>query len=257
MGKVYSRGVDALIVKKVLNSSVVLTEDENEVIFLGKGIGFGEKRGMEISYTNEDQLFVPVSSNQHLYVLSLLESIDNDVIEITNDIVNMAKQKINQELAPRLMFVLMDYIDFMLKKLRKGIDIQNKLYWKVKNYYPLEFEISKQAVKLLEDKFNLLIPMVDDVMSIVRCLSNKSFKTNSLQYKSLLTDVKLFIERVRNETQYDTDDIGLINCIMKKYSNSAEIVGKIKKFILRKYNYTITFEESMFLIINIESIGNY
>ncbi|HBN1216501.1 TPA: transcription antiterminator BglG, partial [Enterococcus faecium] len=47
-------------IKKVLNSSVVLVEENGkEMIALGKGIGFGQKAGDEISGDKVDKIFLP------------------------------------------------------------------------------------------------------------------------------------------------------------------------------------------------------
>ena len=47
------------IIKKVLNSSVVLVHDtkDNEFILLGKGIGYGKKTGEYICGSNDNQMF--------------------------------------------------------------------------------------------------------------------------------------------------------------------------------------------------------
>ena len=54
------------VIKKVLNSSVVLVSDHenNEFILLGKGIGYGKKAGESIDQSALNQMFVPVENTK-------------------------------------------------------------------------------------------------------------------------------------------------------------------------------------------------
>ena len=51
-------------IQKVLNSSVVLVQDDSgeESILLGKGIGYGRKAGEPIERQPSDRVFLPLSN---------------------------------------------------------------------------------------------------------------------------------------------------------------------------------------------------
>ena len=51
-------------IQKVLNSSVVLVQDDSgeEAILLGKGIGYGRKTGEPIERQPSDRVFLPLSN---------------------------------------------------------------------------------------------------------------------------------------------------------------------------------------------------
>ena len=55
-------------IQKVLNSSVVLVQDDSgeESILLGKGIGYGRKAGEPIERQPSDRVFLPSVSYTHL-----------------------------------------------------------------------------------------------------------------------------------------------------------------------------------------------
>lgn len=71
-------------IKKVLNSNVVLVEDEknSEFILLGKGIGYGKKMGNRIKIDQSHQLFIPINDSKTKSVLEMIESIPSTVLEI-------------------------------------------------------------------------------------------------------------------------------------------------------------------------------
>lgn len=54
-------------IQKVLNSSVVLVQDDSgeESILLGKGIGYGRKAGEPIERQPSDRVFLPLSTRTH------------------------------------------------------------------------------------------------------------------------------------------------------------------------------------------------
>lgn len=68
------------IIKKVLNSSVVLVHDtkDNEFILLGKGIDM-VKTGEYICGSNDNQMFVPVENTKSKQFLELMDDIPVDI----------------------------------------------------------------------------------------------------------------------------------------------------------------------------------
>ena len=64
-------------IQKVLNSSVVLVQDDSgeESILLGKGIGYGRKAGEPIERQPSDRVFLPLSNPDAQPMLELFSSI--------------------------------------------------------------------------------------------------------------------------------------------------------------------------------------
>lgn len=69
-------GVTIIKIKKILNTSVILVENNNEeFIMFGKGIGFNQKVGNVIEEKTADQVFMPVENNRTKELIKLLDSI--------------------------------------------------------------------------------------------------------------------------------------------------------------------------------------
>ncbi|WP_259317881.1 CAT RNA binding domain-containing protein [Holdemanella biformis] len=77
------------VIKKVLNSSVVLVSDNenNEFILLGKGIGYGKKPGESIDQSASNQMFVPVENTKSKQFEELMDDIPIDILTITQEII--------------------------------------------------------------------------------------------------------------------------------------------------------------------------
>ena len=80
-------------IQKVLNSSVVLVQDDSgeESILLGKGIGYGRKAGEPIERQPSDRVFLPLSNPDAQPMLELFSSIPASYLELTQDIVDDAE----------------------------------------------------------------------------------------------------------------------------------------------------------------------
>ena len=72
-------------IQKVLNSSVVLVQDDSgeESILLGKGIGYGRKAGEPIERQPSDRVFLPLSNPDAQPMLELFSSIPASYLELT------------------------------------------------------------------------------------------------------------------------------------------------------------------------------
>ena len=87
-------------IKKILNYSVLLVEDESEeeFIILQKGIGFGKKVGDEVEIRTESRVFVPVAKADRSQLLELLGEIPPLYLEITQKIVAFAEAYLSTSL---------------------------------------------------------------------------------------------------------------------------------------------------------------
>ena len=76
------------IIEKVLNSSVVLAQNRNnEVILLGKGIGYGKKRGEIVTENQISQVFRSESATE---LGQMLTDVDPKVVDVSTRIISFA-----------------------------------------------------------------------------------------------------------------------------------------------------------------------
>ena len=48
-----------------------------------------------------------------------------------------------------LFIALADHLHYAIERSREGISLQNPLAWEVRKFYPREYEIGKQALRLI------------------------------------------------------------------------------------------------------------
>ena len=147
-------------IKKVLNSSVVLVEDDahQESILLGKGIGYGQKPGNVIAQRQENQVFLPVDNARSRQIVELVNSLPVAILELAQEIVIDAQQRLKTPLGENLVFVLADHLNFALERIRTGMVITNRVFCVIKSFYPQEFEAGLHAVEQVRQRLGVELP---------------------------------------------------------------------------------------------------
>lgn len=275
-----------LTVKKVLNSSVVLADkDGSEMIVLGKGIGFSRKKEELLDEDDIDKIFIPLNESKNEYILELIDDIPLDFFELTKKIVALAEERLNTKLNNNVFLTLTDHLHFALDRYQKGINIANRLYWEIKNYYPKEYAVSIQAVEMLNQHFDITLPqeeaaniafhlinaqseddstdslasakMIGGIVNMVRYSIQTEVDENSVHYLRFITHVKYFVERFYTGKLMD-DEGGseLYKQMWTLYPSSMEIGIKVQDYLTKMYGKTISEEEVVYLGVHINRLMN-
>jgi beta-glucoside operon transcriptional antiterminator len=276
-------------IKKVLNSSVVLVEDEQkkEFILIGKGIGYGQKTGNIIEEHQVDQMFIPIENIKAKEFLGLLDAIPPVFAELTQQIVTYAEEKLNTKLNTSIYFMLMDHLNFAVERYNKNINITNRVYWEIKNYYSEEFKIGEFALNLMNEKLKINLPieeaaniafhlinaqgqqaesskdgmryakMIGSIVNLVRYTFNINTDNENIHYTRFITHVKFFVERFYSDKMLDEKDNLLFEHLANLYPEAMSGAFKIKDYIEQVNGKTIPKEELAYLAVHIHRLINY
>lgn len=275
-----------LTIKKVLNSSVVLADkDGSEMIVLGKGIGFSRKKEELIDEDDIDKIFIPLNESKNEYILELIDDIPLDFFELTKRIVALAEKQLKTKLNNNIFLTLTDHLHFALDRYQNDINIANRLYWEIKNYYPKEYAVSTQAVEMINQHFNITLPqeeaanvafhlinaqseedstdslasakMIGGIVNMVRYSIQTDVDEDSVHYLRFITHVKYFVERFY--TGKLMDDVGgseLYKQMWTLYPSAMEIGIKVQDYLSKMYGKTISEEEVAYLGVHINRLMN-
>ncbi|HZJ86816.1 MAG TPA: CAT RNA binding domain-containing protein, partial [Erysipelothrix sp.] len=119
-----------MIIKKVLNNNVIVTEDnqQHEVIVMGLGIGFQKKVGMEIDEAKIDKVF-KIQEEETKNAIDILESVPVEFLELTTKIVSYAKTLVGKPMDDIIFVSLADHIHSSLVRYEEGVILRNALLW--------------------------------------------------------------------------------------------------------------------------------
>ncbi|MDK7050075.1 BglG family transcription antiterminator LicT [Aerococcus sanguinicola] len=273
-------------VKKIFNNNVVLSmnEKDEEIIAMGKGIGFNKKVGDPIDLEKVEKVFVVDSNKKSDY--EIYHKIDPVIVEIATDIIKYAQGVLGSRLNNNIYLTLPDHLSFAIERIQKGLEVSSPLYWEVKNFYTVEFMIGEKALDLIKNRIGIDLPeheaaaialhiinakvdsqsmnqtievieMVQDILDIVSYFYGIQLDNSSFHYSRFVTHLRYLVIRlydhqtVGNNT--DSDDF-LYEQMVKKYPRVRACVEKVAAYIEQQLDVTIGQEERLYLMIHIQRV---
>ena len=274
-----------MVIKRLLNNNVVITVDSNgeEIIVMGKGIGYQKAKGDTIDEEKINKIFRISSKDVSNKLQELLDSIPMEFVKLSNAIIDYAQEKLDKKLNESIYISLSDHIYTAVKRIKNGVTVKNALLWEIKRFYKDEYEIGMKALDLIEEKTKVRLPddeagfialhivnaqlneeqpmvegitkLIHEILTIVRIHFGIEFKEESVFYYRFVTHLKFFSQRLFQHNTYNGDsDDDLLAVIKNKYSEAFECILKIKTFIKKKYNYDLTSDEMIYLTIHVEKV---
>ena len=101
-------------VSKILNNNGVIainTEDNQEYVLLGKGIGFGKKVSQRFEVTEDTATYRLTEQTDRGSAKSLVQEMDPEFLEIADEVIREA-EKVFGKVDRRIMIPLADHISF-------------------------------------------------------------------------------------------------------------------------------------------------
>ncbi|PPF87506.1 transcription antiterminator BglG [Pseudoclavibacter sp. RFBJ3] len=266
-------------IKKILNSSVVLVVDDRGVerVLLGKGIGYGQKPGDEVSATITDQEFISLPDSDHRNLVELLAQIPAEYVELTREIVADAAQA-GLTLDPHVYLTLTDHLHFAVERFKKGIKLTNRLAWEVRTVYPDHHAVGVKAIDHVEDRlavrlgdeeaanvaFHLVnadtgkpdvdsmgvVDLVAKVTSIVTMTSAVRASRKDLHASRFLTHLQFFAERFFAGQLLEGDDF-LFRTLSERAPRAIATAERVRTFIREAHGVELPDEEVAFLAVHI------
>lgn len=274
-----------LTIIKSLNNNIILAKSEDtneELILFGTGIGFKKKKGDLIDASKATKVFQPKG---HLPSSQLLEHISPAVLTVTEKIVSMGEDKLNTKLNQSVLLSLADHIQFAIDK-EDEVNKNNPLQWEVPYLYYVEHEIGKRALDIIEEELGHTLPemessfialhfvnaqldsdSMEDTIQITKLIKNiikiiqRLFEINldktTITYSRFITHLRYFIARhnisSREVSQMDEE---LKSIIQDRYMKSYACGLIIKDMIEKEFQWRVTEDEVVYLVIHIERLTN-
>lgn len=273
-------------VLKVINNNIVSALDGNneEVIVMGRGLGFKAKPGQVIDDKKVEKIFRLNNQGETGKFQELLKAMPMEHIEISVEIIEYAKSVLNKRMNPNIYITLTDHIDFAISRMKDGMEFPNPLLWEVKAFYPSEYLIGEYAVGLIRKELGVQFNQ-DEAASIALHLVNAEYNTDmnntmkitstirevlqiveehigmkldeeSLHYSRLITHLKFLVQRVFADQLLNDGEVELAQMIQRMYPAEYACSQKIVDYIGNKYQkHKISQDEMTYLAVHIRRIS--
>ncbi|GAB6087569.1 PRD domain-containing protein [Alkaliphilus crotonatoxidans] len=274
--------MDKYVITKILSNNVVLVENEqNNYVFVGKGIGFGRKKGDTLDSLKEiEQKFISLEGLKDDEYDGFFDTVDPRIIELCKKINELVEAELGQDLSAGINIGLIDHINFAIKRLKEGVEIVNPFLYETKLLYPLEYSLALRAVMMLKEKLNMDIPEAEVGFLALHFHGGMGAgdKTRALEHSMVMNKMLHYVEeRLGIHLERDSFEYkrflmhlsGVINraekkeklintCLFKLKEDLAieyKIAWDLSKMIQNALKLTIKEEELIFMAIHIHKLS--
>ena len=281
----YKKGQKVMKIVKVINNNVVSAHDNdnNEIIVMGKGIGYCNKSGDDIDENDIEKIFSLPKEHTCTFE-ELVENMPYEHVCIADEAITYASEKLRRELNRNIYITLTDHLNFAIERQKKGISLQNALLWEIKKFYPEEYGIGLDIISMVKNELYIELPedeagfialhivnaemegngciedtqripaIIKDILNIVRFTYQEEIDEGSLSYERFLTHLKFFVQRsIRNEV-YDETDMELYEMLKRRYPKAHTCATKIAKYMQDNKGYRVPEAELSYLTAHIARI---
>lgn len=273
-----------MLIKQILNNNVVSVADASgeEFILTGRGLGFNARVGDIVAEKNVEKTFSLAAGSVADRFKVLLNEVPVEIIQLTDDIVTLARNSLSHTLSDALYVSLADHLNFALKRHGEGLEIQNPLEWEVRHLYRKEYLVGRQALALIASRTGQLLPdaeacsitlhivnasmnvpdgqvmemtrLIFQIQNIVKYWFAISIDEQSLNYQRFVTHLKFFAQRVMAGEILSNDDAELFEQMPKRYEKTLGCVQAISEFVAKNYHHTMSSSEKLYLTVHIGNV---
>ena len=114
--------MEIFMIKKSLNNNVLIAADHggDEVVLIGRGIGFGKKAGDEIVRDKVEKLFVLKDLDEQKQYKELLYNVDDHTLKVIISAVELIRTRVGDQLNEHIHVALTDHLAFAVSRIEKG-----------------------------------------------------------------------------------------------------------------------------------------
>ncbi|MCB4954940.1 PRD domain-containing protein [Streptococcus mutans] len=274
-------------IEKVFNNNVVqiLGINNEEIIVMGKGLGFQKKPGDEVNQDLIEKRFILQNTNTDMVgeLSRVYVDLDSEEIDLVLEIIHQGQEKLGQTFDISLYIALADHLHYTIQRTREGLTLQNPLAWEVRKFYPKEFQLGKDTIELVKEKMmlqladdeaasialhfinaqkdgglleknRLISKIVSDILEIIRLHFGEVRDEESISYNRFITHVQYFAQRVANGLVQGKNDAFLYEQVKENYPHAFACTEKIKSYVESAYNFAMSRDEQVYLTIHIQRL---
>ena len=271
-------------IEKILNNNAFISIDKSgeEIVVMGRGIAFGKKQGNEVELSRGYKIFSNSDKELNQRLKNIVSDIPEEYMKITEQVVCMLEKGYDKKVNDIIYVSLTEHIHGAVERFKKGIQIKNPLLVDIKRLFRDEYEVSKQALEAIKEEFGIefeedeagyiaqhivnaqldddmsdivnVTRIMQDILNIIKYSYKIDFNEESVYYYRFVTHLKFFVQRILNRLTYEDDNEDVFEVFKDKYNESYKCVLKIKEQIKQIYDYELSKDEQLYLMIHIERI---
>lgn len=268
------------IIKKInTNAALGVDSQGNEVVVLGKGIGFPP-----VPYELKDLSRVQRTFyNVNPQYIGAVASLPQDILQVSAEIAELAEIESDCELNTNLPFVLADHLNFAVQRIRQGIVLTMPLARDVEHLYPKEFAVAKKALEIFYRQIGQRLPegevtsialhlivaevengdfhsvmmsakILGEVDDIIEEELHLHLDQESFQYSRFSMHLRFLIERLSSGKQLDNNMDAIYHQLISEYPDIYRCARKVVDYFSTQWGWKCNDNETMYLMLHIHRL---
>ncbi|NMO96801.1 glucose PTS transporter transcription antiterminator GlcT [Paenibacillus lemnae] len=274
----------SLQVAKVLNNNVIIAyhPQHDEVVVIGKGIGFNRKPKDMIPLSSVEKLFILTKPEEQEQYKQLVPQVDEQLIEAMNDIIHHASNFGSGTLNEHIHIALTDHIAFAIKRHAQGLHIHNPFLYETRELYSEEYRMAEYAVGTIRQRLGVDLgeeevgfialhfhsaltnqhisevrkysKLLSDLVQVVEEKLDYEIPKDSLDYSRLITHLRFALERVRRG-ETDFGEGPLDDLLKREYPEMYALGWTLTKMMEVRLKKKVYPAEAGYLTIHLQRLA--
>lgn len=264
-----------------INNNVAVCEDSagNELLAMGKGIGFG-KLPRELSLDEIERTFYDVDER----FFSAINDLPQDVMAFSIEMADYVRSELDYQLSPNFAFTLADHLTFAVKRAKDKIRVSMPLAFDVEQNYPDEYRVARHILRRARRRLGAPLPneevtaiainvvnarveiaseaeqdkearysdMLEDVTEIIEDEFGLSIDRGSFAFSRYATHMRYLFDRLESGSALDSSVVDAFRGVEKQYPAEFKCVERIARHIEESWSGAeISDDEKVYLVIHV------
>lgn len=268
------------ILKKI-NNNVAMARDGNgqDIVVFGKGIGFPAMPYELTDLSKIQRTFYDIKSSY----ISTIGNLPEELILLSADIVEIAKSELECSINPNLPFTLADHLNFAIERFQSGLEMKTPLAYDIAHFYPVETELGRQALELIQERKGIRLPdheavgialhlingemensdmhatliatqIVTDITSIVEESLSIQLDTASFNYSRFVLHLRYLIQRLQNDEQEISGMNSTLRQVALEYPEIYRCALCVTRYLETNWRWQCNQDELLYLMMHINRV---
>ncbi|OUP19017.1 antitermination protein BlgG [Lachnoclostridium sp. An196] len=276
-----------MIIRKVLNNNLLLVDEQGqEQIAMGRGLRFSYKVGDTLNESDVEKIYILKDEKNTRDYIRLLEDVPSEYAEVIQNAIQLAQEKMHKKLNEQIFVTLLDHLLYALERDEKGIVLYNRMLWEIQKFYPKEYQTGLQVLEYINKKLGrslpdaeagniafhlvnaqmapnmeggarngmLMVKMLKDIFQIVQLYYKKQIDEDSINYSRFAVHMQFFLQRLLEDKMLENGVATIYDSVAREQKNAAGCVSQIQKYIRNFLKKEIPKEEQIYLIVHIARV---
>ena len=269
-------------IKQVINNNIVFSEDEqgNEIVIVGKGIGFRGQKGEELDTSKVEKIFTLKDQKEKDHFMLMVGEIPYEVISFGLRVADYIAACCSKSIDKRhLLLPLVDHIYTTLERYKQGIHLEGNVLWNIRYLYREEYKIGLDVADMMISAFGLPIAeeeanyitlhiinaeldldpqdgykataIIEIAVNTVEEHFGIRLDRESADFVRFITHLQFFAKRMIKNTFWDEGEDEISRLVRYQYKKAYECTKQIIGKLEAQYHIKVEESEYTYLTIHI------